>query len=247
MSTPSNLYAEKIFSEHPTALWALDDPVDYLSLITENQRNMVNWPGKTNCSVSLHSSYLSQPFDSSSMFKVTMTDYSSNINYATIVSDDILNFNNMSSELATFSIGAYINSQSPFIAEVAIGFEYNSSYTGELIQNIKNYTMQISDSWNFISETFDKPDDNTTFRVIIRIGAYSGGSSSDYDFIVNGLTVGQWSEEFHSSSLGISSVTVPSSVSIIGGSKGYAAKAYGLDQDNGYYIINNNILKAKSA
>ena len=246
MSTPSNLYAEKIFSEHPTALWALDDPVDYLSLITENQRNMVSWTTPINGSVSLYSGVSNQPFALSSVFKIRMTEYSDNLNYTTLVSPDITNFSNLSSDLGTFSIGTYINSISPYIAEVAIGFEYNSSYTGELIQNIKNYTMQISDSWNFISETFDKPDDNTTFRIVIRIGAYSGGSDSDYDFLINGLTVGQWSEEFNSSSLGISSITLPSTISILGGSRGYYAKAYGLDEDNGYYIINSNILRARN-
>jgi len=43
MSSPSNLYAEKVFAEHPTGLWALDDNADYISLISEEQRNLVNW------------------------------------------------------------------------------------------------------------------------------------------------------------------------------------------------------------
>ena len=42
MSQPSNLYAEKVYSEHPTILWALDDQADYISLITENQRDIRN-------------------------------------------------------------------------------------------------------------------------------------------------------------------------------------------------------------
>ena len=42
MSTPSNLYAEKVFAEHPTGLWALDDNADYISLISEQQRNLSN-------------------------------------------------------------------------------------------------------------------------------------------------------------------------------------------------------------
>jgi hypothetical protein len=33
MSNPSNLYAEKVFAEHPTGLWALDDKADYISII----------------------------------------------------------------------------------------------------------------------------------------------------------------------------------------------------------------------
>ena len=37
MSNPSNLYAEKVFAEHPTGLWALDDKADYISLISEER------------------------------------------------------------------------------------------------------------------------------------------------------------------------------------------------------------------
>ena len=42
MSTPSNLYAEKIYSEHPLVLWALDDKADYISLISETNRDLEN-------------------------------------------------------------------------------------------------------------------------------------------------------------------------------------------------------------
>ena len=41
MSIPSNLYAEKIFSEHPEVLWAMDEKVDYISLIQESKRNIL--------------------------------------------------------------------------------------------------------------------------------------------------------------------------------------------------------------
>ena len=40
MSTASNLYAQKVFSEHPISLWPLDDTADYVSLISEFQRNV---------------------------------------------------------------------------------------------------------------------------------------------------------------------------------------------------------------
>lgn len=49
MATPSNLYAEKAFSEHPIALWALDDQLDYVSLISETQRVIAEYvPERTN-------------------------------------------------------------------------------------------------------------------------------------------------------------------------------------------------------
>jgi len=41
MTVPSNLYAEKIFAEHPTILWALDDSVDYISLVDEADRDVL--------------------------------------------------------------------------------------------------------------------------------------------------------------------------------------------------------------
>ena len=43
--TSSNLYAEKIFANHPLAIWPLDDSADYISLITEAERDIesVTW------------------------------------------------------------------------------------------------------------------------------------------------------------------------------------------------------------
>lgn len=42
MSISSNLYAEKVFGEQPIALWSLDDKADYISLITEGQRDLTD-------------------------------------------------------------------------------------------------------------------------------------------------------------------------------------------------------------
>ena len=75
MPNPSNLYAEKIFSEHPIALWALDDKNDYISLISENQRNFFNssfWTVSSNATA-LQESVSSEPFVESSTTKVTAT------------------------------------------------------------------------------------------------------------------------------------------------------------------------------
>ena len=43
MSNPSNLYAEKIFSEHPVALWALDDKSDYVMLLDNTDKDISLW------------------------------------------------------------------------------------------------------------------------------------------------------------------------------------------------------------
>ena len=43
--TSSNLYASRVFSEHPVALWAMDEDSYFVSLISENEKsiNDLNW------------------------------------------------------------------------------------------------------------------------------------------------------------------------------------------------------------
>ena len=90
MSSPSNLYAEKIFSEHPTVLWALDDQADYISLISENDRKVYNWT-VTGGSATEDFTMIDEPFPSSSVTKlvgnVTSEDYSKVI----CISDEVFN------------------------------------------------------------------------------------------------------------------------------------------------------------
>ena len=42
MTIQSNLYVEKVISEHPTAVWMLNEQVDYISLISETNRQFYN-------------------------------------------------------------------------------------------------------------------------------------------------------------------------------------------------------------
>jgi hypothetical protein len=72
MSNPSNLYAEKIYSEHPLVLWALDDKLDYIGLISEAQRNIGNFGMDTNfCHTLQHLLKTStQPFADSHLTRV---------------------------------------------------------------------------------------------------------------------------------------------------------------------------------
>jgi signal transduction protein with GAF and PtsI domain len=43
MANPSNLYAEKIFAEHPSALWALDDTANFISYISSSTQDLSTW------------------------------------------------------------------------------------------------------------------------------------------------------------------------------------------------------------
>ena len=246
MSSPSNLYAEKVFAEHPTVLWALDDKADYISLISEQQRSVYSWEisGGT---ASNFTEAIDEPFTNSSVTKILGNLTTEDFGEIVCISNDIVNFSELNSYMSTFSVGAYIYSISSYISSIEIGYEYYDTTTGTNIQKLKNYNTSVSNNWMFVSETFDIPDENTTFRVVLKI-RYLGNASSinDYAFLFNGVSVGQWSEDFHSSSLGISKISLPTSIPLTATSV-IEAKSYGLKETPGYYFISNNALVAKNS
>jgi hypothetical protein len=246
MSSPSNLYAEKIFSEHPTVLWALDDQADYISLISENDRKVYNWT-VTGGSATEDFTMIDEPFPSSSVTKlvgnVTSEDYSKVI----CISDEVFNLEDLNTYMATFSIGAYIYSNSPYISGIEIGYQYYDETTASTVEKLKNYGTSVYNRWVFVSETFTIPSEVAAVKLVLKIN-YIGGAEStdDYIFFVNGFTVGQWAEEFNSSSLGSNKISLPSSIAL-DTSFVIEAKSYGLQNTPGYYFVTDNALVAKNS
>ena len=150
MSTPSNLQAEKVFAEHPTGLWALDDKADYISLISEAQRNLSNWE----ISGGTYESYtqsVDEPFINSYVGKITATPTISDLGSVIAISNDILNLQEgLNNYLRTFSIGGYFYSQSAYIAGFEIGYQYEDTTSGQIITHLKKYDTIINNSWVFI-------------------------------------------------------------------------------------------------
>jgi hypothetical protein len=244
MSNPSNLYAEKIYAEHPIALWSLDDKADYISLIDEFDRNLGSWT-ITNGTSSVYSLY-DEPFPESQTTKVTGVLTDEDFGQITCISENVVNFSSLNKSLSTFSIGAFFKSISAYGSGFEIGYEYYDTTSGSTIQRMKSYTTSVQNRWFFISETFDIPEDNTEFRIVLKIN-YIGGASSpeDYSFLINGITAGQWCEEFNSSSLGVQKVYLPEDIALPE-SFAIEADAYGLQENKAYYMVKDNSLMAKN-
>jgi len=244
MTTPSNLYAEKVFAEHPTGLWALDDKADYISLISESQRNLSNWTivGGTH---EPHPNSIDEPFIGSYVGKITATPTTTESASIIAISNDIMDIKNFNKYLKTFSVGGYFYSESAYVAGFEIGYQYTDTTSGQDITHLKNYDTVINSNWIFISETFDTPPDDTKIRLVFKIN-FLGGSETEDVFLVNGLSLGQWSEEFASSSLGVEAIDIPSNISIAP-KKGVIAKCYGLQELDAYYLVSDNMLKAKNS
>jgi hypothetical protein len=247
MSNPSNLYAEKIYSEHPLVLWALDDTLNYKSLISEAQRNLTTLWTPTNAALAASSENLDEPFIDSSLTRIRVNVPVSETLEASVISPNILNFNTLA-DLGTFTVGSYFYSNSLFLQTVSIGYEYTDPSTSTIVQNLKTFNSTIYQKWGFISETFEIPNVSAQLRLVIKIKVFEGSATSaDNEFYINGITLGQWNEEFNTSSLnGITETTVPASISIYGGYDAVEAQAYGVAEDSGYYITEGG-LKCKNA
>ena len=245
MSNPSNLYAEKIFSEHPVALWALDDKSDYVMLLDNTDKDISLWD-ITNGTISEETSLPSQPFTSESLYKMVGVPSTTLDKVATLTSNNVINFLDFNSDLDTFVLSCYFYSNSLHLKSVAIGFKYTDVDTSESVEVLKNVPISVSGKWFLLSETFKKINQNTTMQIVIKIGySASLSGSEEYEFLLNGLSLGQWSEEFNNYSMGSEIVPIPVDISIES-SDGIVAKAYGSDINYGYYLTDSNKIYAQN-
>jgi hypothetical protein len=248
MANPSNLYAEKIFSEHPIAMWALDDQVDYVSLISDSKRDIyraspdVNAWTITNGTKIQNSAILNEPLPNTSTTTVKPIIGLAQINDITLTSSAIVSPALLNQSLETFSIGAYVYADNPTILSYEIGYTYD----GLTSPVLRKFESQISGRWGLISETFTIPQTLNPIKIVIKISHVNiGGSPDDYKFYINGVTFGQWSEEFLATSSGNFGDSLPINVPFA--YSAVAASSYGLQDLDGYYFINNNILTAKNS
>lgn len=239
MLTPSNLYAEKIFAEHPIAFWSLDDTADYVSLVSEEQRDLSNWDISNGSAVG-DTSVIDEPFPLSVTSKITGV-LSGTDSVTECVSPDIISMADLDPELYTFSIGAFLYSKTPYIAGYDIGYEYFDTVSGSLIQDLKFFSTDIYESWIFVSETFQPRIQNSNIRIVIKARYFAGDDPENYQFLVNGITLGQWAEEFNSTSLGVTPESLGNGIT------GVRARSYGLQELDGYYAIRQNSLAAKNS
>jgi hypothetical protein len=246
MSNPSNLYAEKIYSEHPLVLWALDDKADYISLITEAQRDVENeWD--VSGGTASEGTTPDEPFTDSITVELQGDVPTGSTNDIICISPDLVNFEDLNSELGTFSVGGYFYSNSAYLESVSIGFEYTDTTTSLIVQKLETFTTTLFQNWGFISGTFEIPNEFTNLRAVVKISTVDGGLTTEaYQFYLNGITVGQWSEEFNTTSLGVTPQAFPSTIALTTTDQVVPAFPYGLSANQGYYLVNNNALLAKN-
>ena len=253
MSTVSNFYAAKLYSEHPIAIWPLDDDVSYISKIDNQQRTFeANLPyagwtitnGVANDSLPIPDE--ASPFDSNIYSGIEGVVPVINGTVIEAESPDLFLFSECSQELETFCISMYVYQASNYISEYEIGYKYYDIDTLSWIEVSTTILAPDRKGWTHLQDTFSIQEfDPENCRIIFKSIVNTGGSTGDYNFIINGITIGQWSENFISKSLGATKELAPVSSGLP--NDVVPADQYGILSDNSYYIVEDGRLLAMNA
>lgn len=245
MTTPLNLYATKVFAEHPISMWALDEQVGYISFLSEEDQNFSNWSifGATAVDAEDESSFSEvppkAPFRNAFINGIVESPPNSGLINLTLT--EAISNSKINQDLGSVSLGFYAFTYDRTV-QARLGFSYVNSETLEEHEVLRLVNIPATRSWAFVSETFGLPENVSNIRPILEFSYLE--TELVYEIAVNGITFGQWSEEFQTQSLGVFPEDLPDSIPI--DSKGITAQPYGLQGDGGYYLASENQLYAKN-
>lgn len=242
MTTALNSYATKVFAEHPIALWSLDENVDYIKYISSANQDLNEWTivGATVADPFSDGGFedpATPPF--SDIFVNGVTTSAANISFTSSLS---LGESDFDLTLKSVAVGAFFVTYDHSI-DVTIGYRYqhpdDSLGVYRLVTTTK--TIPASRDWAFVSDTFNLPENFSDLDFVISITQPTAG----YKFVINGINIGQWAEEFHFTSLGVTPTALPLDINLT--SSAVEANPYGLDGASAYYLTNDTNLYAKNA
>lgn len=245
MANSLNLYATKVFGEQPISLWALDEPVGYLSIIPEAMQNLnVGWTlsGVSSVEDAKTSENIiekppAEPFENAFVNGIIEQNTSSGL--MSFMTTDPISSSSLNQDLGSFAISLYTFAYDRRV-QFRLGYRYTKPGSPDIYETIRLVNVPTNRQWAFVSETFGLPEEFDDIYFVIEVSFTS--TEIDYQLVINGIGIGQWSEEFHTRSLGATPTALPASTEISG--TGVLAQAYGLQGNPGYYLTDNNALVA---
>lgn len=248
MANPLNAYATKVFSEQPLALWALDEPLDYISVFPAAFQDLSTWintgiDSYVDASVPGEMSIDAPTAPMTGAYMNGIIANNTNNGVIAMVSPFTLQESDFSTKIKTFSFAFYAFAYTK-IFRIKIGYMYYDPITQQTINPILKPAASTSSlAWAFVSESFALPETFEDLKLVIEI-QYNFTGEND-ELVLSGFTAGQWAEEFQLKSFGSSVVDVPSEIDVLA-TKGIEAFSYGFDSVAGYYLADSNYLYARN-
>jgi len=249
--TRSSLYASRVYAEHPVALWAMDEPNYFISLISEAEKEITtsSWDFDNAISSSAAFTLSGYPFEDLNVNKIYLATASAATIEFTVSLSSSLSYTEFDPNKGSVCISNYIYiPEQTSILYTDIGFVVD----GE--ERYTRYSFLKTNNWEKISYT--EPVSGESFSPFIRVVFDPDVDANEEESSVyfNGVSIAQWSEPYNSISTGISSaslINLPSNISSLIDFpeliKCTILDPYGLNDssDNGYVTCLNNSLSAK--
>jgi hypothetical protein len=265
MSNPSNLYAEKVFSEHPISLWALDDDLGYISFASPSHSDYSSWtPSTAGITQILQDAPQKNPVSSYDTYKISapysdpsVTPY---LAYTIFGGQDPILYSQMDSAKETFSIGvhSYVDSLYYDTLSIAVGYVAYNPATMEGFERTKSFQLPTPGAWNFLSETFLLSELDPGYavypyvKVLIQQPSVSLARPTEtiptsYDLYLASSVIGQFAENFGFTEGGQTPVALPRDIAGVNASQMcIPAKEYGISGQDAYYLTNGYSLLAQN-
>jgi hypothetical protein len=248
--TRSNLYASRVYAEHPVALWSMDEPNYFVSLLSKEEKEITEpyWDFSNAVSSSASFTISGYPFDDLDVNKIYLESASASpIEYMVSLSSSI-SYSEFDSSKGSVCVSNYIYiPEETSILHADIGFiiDEEEFYT--------RYSFLKTNNWEKISHT--NIISNNGFVPFIRVAFDPDVDSNEEDssLYFNGVSVGQWSEPHNSISTGIPfnelnnlSASISSLIDFEYDIQFKSIDTYGYDDfDNGYALCLNNSFLAE--
>lgn len=247
MAIIGNQYADKVFAEHPIALWPLDEQVYYLSLIDNNDRLFSNWT-LTNAT---YDDTPMLPEISSPFYGEVSSSITSNTTSPVVVeaeSPDLFSLTDTNLGVDTFCINLFLYQNPTFINWFKVGYRYLDALSNPQEVISEEIYAPDSESWINFNRVYSVPSSwSGSIRMFIQISFAdsTGGDTASRTIIMQGLSIGQNSETTCYESLGSTKQELPESAGFTS-LYGIPSDQYGILADSGYHIVRNNELLAKN-
>jgi hypothetical protein len=168
-----------------------------------------------------------------------------------IVSPNIFRLDQLNETLGSFCLNLYLYQNSFRANYYEIGYSYYDTDFDRQNVILEKITASTVKEWVNFNVTYPTSQyDSNTVKLIIRVNVdLVEPSGQNFNFILSGLSVGQWSEPTCSKSLGcnpINYASLNSPVPEIVGAMYVPSDQYGILADNAYYIVKENKLLAQN-
>ena len=250
MTKVSNLYAARVFAEHPLVLWSLDDNNYFKSTLNGLNYSLDNWQILNN-NGQWETSYTvpaNNPFTDGDL--AVLSKLSSASVTTTQINASPIYLADLDPSKDSISISTWVYQYGALVEQFEAGFTYTSGSTEFSKSSI--VTSLGNGPWQPLSHTLLLPESFDYITPFIKVHYFEEtGASSEFEVLFNNTTVAQWSEEYLYKGRGIQGQEFNNQIikDILPqvDFKVYPLDAYGFqDQDIAYAVIDNNKLLAKN-